>query len=194
MYLFALLITAFVIFYTLMTNWPVKLYQNWRLRELAKLLQTEVTEHGLWFTNIASEIKTDYHGYPLTVRFIAGTMDALRSSSGLEIRFKASFPVVIQITSALRRRTAYGHFQKVTTGVGEIDQRWMIISEEPSQALALLNLEPWQDLLMIKFNFEQIMVNQDELIVRLRNLSTTKLLELLEKLRITLDKQKNEVV
>ena len=194
MYLFALLITAFVIFYTLMTNWPVKLYQNLRLRELAKLLQTEVTEHGLWFTNIASEIKTDYHGYPLTVRFIAGTMDALRSSSGLEIRFKASFPVVIQITSALRGRTAYGHFQKVTTGVGEIDQRWMIISEEPSQALALLNLEPWQDLLMIKFNFEQIMVNQDELIVRLRNLSTTKLLELLEKLRITLDKQKNEVV
>ena len=191
MYLFGLLITAFVIIYTLMTNWPVKLYQNWRLQELAKLLKTEVTEHGIWFTNIASEIKTDYYEYPLTVRFVAGSVDALKSSSGMEVRLKATFPAVIQITSSLRGRTAYGQFQKVTMKVMEIEQRWLIISDNPSQALLLLESETWQNLLTSNFSFEQIMINPDELIIRLHYLSTTKLLELLEKLRVTLDNLKN---
>ncbi|HOP74957.1 MAG TPA: hypothetical protein PLC07_07860 [Bacillota bacterium] len=187
MYTFLLIGTALLFISVFSTNWPVKLYHRHFLMKLARRLDVPLKSHGLLFSSVYSELSFEHQGQKVTVRFLEGTMDALYSNSGLEIRLQGAWDGVVELYRPNLKKRAWGDFKPVHTGDPELDKTWFIISPEPEWAAGFIR--HWLTIPMHNWRYlEQILVNRSEVVLRLRRVfSVSKLhevlMELLSKLR-----------
>lgn len=178
MYFLLLFLVAFLLISLFSTNWPVKFYHHYLLQKLGMELNCQPQKNGLTLSNIYSQIDTVFRGRKLKIRFVEGTIDALKTNSGLEIRVKTVlkevFPAVMGIYQLNRQQREWGDFKRLTTGDSLLDTQWFILTDNlqaasdwwgKSQFVALLSGTPY---------LEQIQINHDEIIVRLRRFHSAK--------------------
>lgn len=167
MYILLLVILALLFLTTLSTNWPVKLYHARFLKRLAEEFGTAPISNGL-LSQVATEIKTIFRGYDLTIRFVDTALDSLRSAHpGLELRVNYPFGTVMEMYRPWRRKREWGDFKQVTIGNAALDSQWFILSPLVEPARQLLEQSILNPLLELN-QVEQVLINQHELIVRLR--------------------------
>jgi len=188
-YAFLLIVTALFFISVISTNWPVKLYHRQFLKKLAQRLNVPLTTHGLLFSGVSSELSFERQGRKVTVRFLEGTLDALYSNSGLEIRLEGAWDGVVELYRPNLKKRAWGDFKPVQTGDAQLDKDWVILSPEPEWAEGFVRR--WLTVPLASWRYlEQILVNRSEMILRLRHVySASKLQEVLEELAKTFSGQ-----
>jgi hypothetical protein len=168
MYFLLLFLVAFVIFSLVTTNWPVKIYHHYLLKQLGLVLHSEPQRNGLVFAGVYSQIVTIYRGRDIKIRFLEGASGALRSNPGLEIRLKAPSPVVLGIYSRRHNQQEWGDFKRFQTGDALIDSQWSILTDNLQSAAGFWENRKLAPLLTGDHYLEQMQVNHDETIVCLR--------------------------
>jgi hypothetical protein len=168
MYILGLFLVAFLILSVISTNWPAKTYHYAFLKKLAENLGAEPEKHGLTFSNVYSEINTVYQGREMRIRFVEGSADSLKSSSGLEIRLKVPSMVVMEFYPVRLNKREWGHFKRFLTGESPVDSQWFILTDDLESAGGFWRGHSIQNILLSQPNLDQILVNREEIIVRLR--------------------------
>ncbi|MGE5582793.1 MAG: hypothetical protein ACM3X9_09690 [Bacillota bacterium] len=168
MYILFLLLAAFLLLSIFSTNWPVKLYHHYFLQKLAGILETVPERYGFFFSGMYSQIQTIYRNKPLKIRFIEGSVDSLRTGSGLEIRTIVPSGAVLEFYRPRRNKREWGDFQRFLTGEQSIDSQWFILTNDPVSAGLFWNSFHLQDLLNYPW-LEQLLINREELIAQVGN-------------------------
>jgi hypothetical protein len=170
MYLLGLLLIAFLVLSVIGTNWPTKTYHYALLKKLAEVLGAEPEKHGLVFSGVYSEINTIYQDREMRIRFVEGSADSLKSSSGLEIRLrlKNQSMVIMEFYPERMNKREWGHFKRFLTGESRIDSQWFILTDDLESAGGFWKEHRIEKVLLSSPNLEQILVNKEEVIVRLR--------------------------
>jgi hypothetical protein len=168
MHLLLLLITALLILSILGGNWPFKLYHAHLIQKVAREFGVASVDHGFWFSQTSPEIVTDYRQIPIQIRFLERSIDSLKPiNSGLEIRARFPFRVVLEINQLRMKKREWGEFRQFHSGDQQLDSQWFMLTPEPERAAELwgrLRLEP-----LLRFPFlEQVLISHDEIIVRVR--------------------------
>ena len=173
MQLLILFSLALIIFSLINYNFPVKIYQYFFLRKLAKYLDLDLPRANLGLFGVAVELYADYRGRELKLKFLETTTDKLRQTSGLELRFKYDSQIVASIYHRQNRREAWGDFKIFATGNEGLDSQWLILTND-MLALKLFweaKGQNWGNL-MNNLTTSQpgmvILLNNDELIFHLR--------------------------
>ncbi len=175
MYFIFLFVTAFLLISIFSTNWPIKLYHHALLKKLAQELNTVPQRHGLLFSNVYSEIICTFQGKNFKIRFIENSIDSIKTNSGLEIRMSEASGVVMEFYRTNRRKRVWGDYRQFVTGDQQIDSEWFILTTDPDKANEL-----WLRTQLIKFlkdfpQLEQILINQQEIIIQLKNYHSSKI-------------------
>lgn len=189
MYFVWLFFVAFLLIFFFCTNWPVKLYHYFFLRQLADRLGSVVQNQHPALIGTTPEVNTIYHGKPLKIRFIEGLADALQPSPGLEIRMELDSGVIMEFSGARAcgfpgKQREWGEFVRFVTGDPGIDSRWFILTPDTAAAACFWEKSVLKGLLAANpRNIEQISVNRIEIIIRLRRLLTvSRVLEIINRL------------
>jgi hypothetical protein len=165
---FILLFAAAVLIISLLTSfWPVKLYHHHLLKDLATALNSDPHRQDLIFSRVYSEIAASYLGREWRIRFVEGSADSLKSSTGLEIRLKTNCGTVLECYPLRRRKQEWGDFKRVLTGNPEVDNAWFLLSNDPGPAEELA--QKLVDILGNRnFSVEQLSFTREEVVARLR--------------------------
>ncbi len=168
MYLLLLLITALFILSILGGNWPFKLYHAHLIQKVAREFGVASVDRGFWFSQTSREIVADYRQIPIQIRFLERPLDSLKPiNSGLEVRARFPFRVVLEINHLRLKKREWGEFKQFLSGDRQLDSQWFMLTPEPEHAAELwgrLRLEP-----VLRFPFlEQVLINHNEIIVRVR--------------------------
>jgi hypothetical protein len=184
MYYLLLFLAAFLLISLFSTNWPVKIYHHYLLKQLGGLLHCEPERKGLTLSSVYSQIDTIYRGREVKIRFVEGAVDSLKVNPGLEIRLKTALPAVIEFYQSRANKREWGHFKRFQTGNQLLDSRWFILTDDLEAAAELWSRGGLADLLINnRDNIDQMLVNRDEVIVRLRRFhSGEKVVGFLERL------------
>ena len=183
MYYLLLFATAFLLISIFSTQWPVKLFHHYQLKKLGALLHCEPQRSGLTFSSVYSQIDTVYNSRKIVIRFVEGSVDSLKSQSGMEIRLQMASPVVMEIYNRGRKRE-WGQFKQFQTGDSLIDSRWFILTNDLETAATFWSQSKLADLLSQNTRLiDQILISRDEMILQLRRFrsaaKTVRFLELL---------------
>jgi hypothetical protein len=168
MYILLLLLAAFFLISILGTNWPVKFYHHFLLKQLAEILEAVPERNGLLFSNVYSQINTIYQGKELKIRYIEGSIDSLKAHSGLELRMHLDSQAVMEFYPFKRNKHEWGDFIRFLTGDPQFDSQWFILTNNPTTAGTFWNSSDLKGLLLTP-GLEQVLLNQHELIVQLKN-------------------------
>lgn len=174
MYFVALFATAFLLISIFSTNWPIKLYHHLLLTKLARELNTQPQRHGLFFSNVYSEIISIFQGKEFRIRFIENSLGSIRSNSGLEIRMSENTGVVMEFYRANRKKRVWGDYRQFQTGDTRIDSEWFILTTDLEKAEQLWSRTQLRDLVKNYPQLEQILINQQEIIIQLKNYHSSK--------------------
>ncbi len=174
MYFLLLFVTAFLFISIFSANWPVKLYHDMLLRKLARELKTEPKRHGLLLSNVYSEIVTVYQGKDLKIRFIENSIDSIKANSGLEIRINEAVGVVMEFYRVKQNKRVWGDYRQFKSGDKSIDSEWLILTTEPEHSKELWDRTQLSGLLKTP-QLDQILINQQEIIIQLKNYHSIKL-------------------
>lgn len=175
MYYLFLLITALLLLSIFSTNWPVKLYHYLFLRKLARKLGTEPVRYGLLLSGVYSEIGTVYQGKEIKIRFIENSIDSIRANAGLEIRVKEDTGIVMEFYRVKLKKKAWGDFHQFKSGDQLIDSKWFILTTDPDRSKELWERAQLAELLKSTPQLDQLLINQQEIIIQLKNYHYTKL-------------------
>lgn len=173
MYFLWLFATAFLIISIFSANWPIKLYHYLLLQRLGQELKTEPKKHGLLLSNVYSEIITNYRGKNIKIRFIENSIDSIKAYSGLEIRIKETAGLVMEIYRVRLNKREWGDFRRFTSGDGQIDAEWLILTTAPEGAKEMWDRIRLADLLKTTPQLDQILINQEEVIIQLKRYPST---------------------
>lgn len=168
MYLVALLFCAFLILSVLMTNWPAKGYHYLLLKKLGQDLGVEPQRYGMTFSSVFSEINTIYKGRDLRIRFLEGSIDSLKSGSGLEIRIRYPAGVIMEFYHMGLGKREWGDFKRFLTGESPIDAQWFILTNDQGLAGKFWEEHRLRQFLTHNPQLEQILVNNEEIVLKLR--------------------------
>lgn len=183
MYFVWLFLVAFLLIFFFCTNWPVRLYHNYYLTKLAAGLGSIVQNRRPSIMGPAPEVNTIYRGRPIKIRFVEGSVDSLRSNSGLEIRMEIESQAVMEFNHLSGRRRERGEFIRFQTGDPEIDANWFIVTTDPTTAASFWQKYNLKELLTVnRRNIEQLSINRSEMIVRLKKKSISQVVELVGRL------------
>ena len=187
MYILALLLAAFFLISIFATMWPLKLYHYSVLKKLAELLEAVPEKNGMLLSNVNSQINTINHGKAIKIRFIEGSADSLKTSSGLELRMYISNDgaceqAILEFYRMRQNKREWGDFKRFLTGDPQIDSSWYILSNNPTIAGVCWKMFNFKSLLMLP-GVEQILLNQNELIVKFKHYqSVTKIKQFIDQL------------
>jgi hypothetical protein len=173
MYILFLLLAAFFLISIFGTNWPIKFYHHFLLKRLAEELAAIPERHGLLFSNVYSQINTIYKGRQLKVRFMEASIDSLKANHGLELRLFIPTETVLEFYPLRLHKHEWGEFKHFQTGDGQIDTQWFILTNNPITAGTFWNSFNLRDFLLTP-GLEQVLLNQHELIVQLKNYRSVK--------------------
>ena len=183
MYFVWLFLVAFLLIFFFCTNWPVRMYHNNYLAKLAAILGSIVQNRHSSIMGPAPELNTIYHGRPFTIRFVEGSVDALQSNSGLEIRMEIKSEAVMECYRLSGKSRERGEFIRFQTGTPEIDSRWFIMTTNPTTAASFWEKSGLKELLAFnQRNIEQLSINRTEMIIRLQKNSISQVVELVNRL------------
>ena len=182
---FILLFAAAILIISLLTSfWPVKLYHHYLLKDLAAVLDSDPQRYGLIFSKTYSEITTSFQGREWRIRFVEGSVDSLKSNTGLEIRLKVNVETVLECYPLRRRKREWGDFKRFVTGNPQVDEEWFLLSNDLEKAAAFWGDGKLAGILSNRtFYIEQLSVTCAEVVVRLRRYpSRERVVELMEAL------------
>jgi hypothetical protein len=157
------------------------------MKKLAYLLETVPEKNGMLFSNVYSQINTVYQGKELKIRFMEASTDSLKPSSGLELRVHVpgeskDQPRIMEFYPMRLKKREWGDFKRFLTGDPQLDASWFILTKNPASADICWNLLNFKSLLSIP-GVEQVLLNQNELVVRFKNHhSATKIKQLIDQL------------
>lgn len=174
MYFLLLFITAFLLISIFSANWPVKLYHHLFLRRIARELGTEPIRHGLLLSGVYSEIITVYQGKEIKIRFLENSIDSIKASSGLEIRIKEDIGLVMEFYRTKLNKKPWGDFRQFKSGDQKIDSEWLILTTDAERSKELWERTQLAELLRGVHQLDQILINHQEMIVRLKNYQSIK--------------------
>ena len=187
MYILGLLLIAFFIISIFITNWPVKLFHRHILMKLASHLNTVPEKNSIFFGNVYSQIHTIYRGMELKIRFLEGSVDSLKVSSGLEIRMNVQNQdcygdAVLEFYPLRMKKREWGDFKRFLTGDTILDNQWFILTNNLSIAKECWNFVNFKKLLRFS-GVEQLMLNKGELIIQYNSfVSVKKIMDFLDQL------------
>jgi hypothetical protein len=182
MYILFLLFAAFLLISIFGTNWPVKFYHHFLLRNLAEVLEAVPELNGLLFSNVYSQINTIYRGKELKIRFVEASIDSLKANSGLELRMHVPSQVIMEFYSFKRNKREWGDFKRFLTGDPQIDSHWFILTKDQTTAKLFWDSFNLKDFILTPC-LDQMLLNQNELIVQLKNYrSAEKVKEFIDRL------------
>ncbi len=181
MYFLLLFLAAFFIISLISWNWPVKLYHTWLMQKIAREFGCEPVRHGL-DARISAELETIYQGKQLRIRFVERSLDSLKSAgAGLEIRLGCRSQVILECYRPWHHKREWADFKQFRSGDRRIDSQWFMLTPEPDRVAPLwqhLNLE----ILLGDSSLDQLLLNQKEIIIRLRRfVSGTAVRELVDR-------------
>lgn len=184
MYFLLLFLAAFLLISLFTTNWPVKIYHYFLLKQLGKILHSAPQKNGLTLSSVYSQIITAYQGRKLQIRFVEGAVGALHASSGMEIRIQASSPVVLGIYHRKCHQQEWGNFKNFHTGDASLDSQWFILTDNLQAAAEFWRTGAFGALLAGHEGYlQQMQVNHEEIIASLRRFhSPQKVVAFLERL------------
>lgn len=169
MYFLALFSAAFLLISIFSTNWPIKLYHHLLLKKLARRLKTEPQRRGLFSSNVYSEIICIFQGKEFRIRFIENSIDSIKANSGLEIRINQDTGVVMELYRVNRKNRVWGDYQRFRAGDDRIDSEWFILTADLDKANDLWGRTQLGDLLKDFPQLDQVLINQQEIIIQLKN-------------------------
>lgn len=168
MYFLLLFLVAFAIISLLTTNWPVKIYHHYLLKQLGMVLHCEPQKNNLAFGGVYSQIVTVYRGRDIKIRFLEGASGALRSNPGLEIRLKVPSPVVLGIYPWRHHQQEWGDFKRFQTGDAFVDSQWFILTDNLQSAAEFWRNRNLVPIFNGNHSIGQMQVNHDEIIACLQ--------------------------
>lgn len=187
MYILFLLLAAFFLISIFATMWPLKLYHHFILKKLADLLKAVPEKNGMFLSNIYSQINTVYRGKKIKIRFMEGSVDSLKISSGLELRMYilsegVSEHAILEFYPIGKNKHEWGDFKRFLTGDPQIDSGWYILSNNLTTAGVCWNMFNFKSLLLLS-GIEQVLLNQNELVMKFKNChSVTKIKRFIDQL------------
>lgn len=169
MYILGLFLIALFLISIFVTNWPVKLFHHYILTKLAYLLRAVPEKNGFFFGNVYSQINTIYRGKELKIRFLEGSIDSLKGSSGLEIRMnilnQKCKDTVFEFYPMRLKKREWGDFKRFITGNSLIDNQWFILTNHFDIAGECWNSVDFKKILLTP-GTGQFMLNKGELIIQ----------------------------
>ncbi|HBE80243.1 MAG TPA: hypothetical protein DDW65_21055 [Firmicutes bacterium] len=169
MYILLLLLAATFLISIFTTNWPVKFYHHYLLKQLAELLGAIPEKNGLLSSSVYSQINTIYRDKELKIRFVEASVDSIKEHSGLEIRMyiNVSAQGVLECYPMRKGKHEWGDFKRFLTGDPGLDRQWFILTNEPVAAGVIWDSCRFPDLLRYP-GLEKLLINQNELIVQFK--------------------------
>jgi len=173
MYILFLFLAALFLISIFATNWPVKQYHYYLLRNLAVLLGTVPEKNGMFLSNVYSQINTIYRGKKIKIRFMEASVDSLKANSGLELRVQilsgdACEHAVLEFYPIRQHKHEWGEFKRFHTGDSLIDSQWFILTNNLTTAGLFWNSFSLQNLLQYP-DLGKVLLNQNELIIQFKN-------------------------
>lgn len=174
MYFLLLFGAAFFLISIFSANWPTKLYHHLLLKKLAQELNTQPQKRGMMFSDIYSEIISNYQGKDFKIRFIESTVDSIKANSGLEIRMSEAVGIVMEFYRVNHRKRVWGDYRQFLTGDSLIDSEWFILTTDIDKANELWRRTQLAGLLKAIPQLDQILINREEIIIRLKYYRSSK--------------------
>jgi hypothetical protein len=168
MYFLALIVTALVILSIFSSNWPLKGYHFYLLKQLAAEFGVAPIKHGMVFSASYAEIRPIIRGREFVIRFMEGAPDSLRNASGLEIRMRGEIPAIMEFYRVPHSQREWGDFKKFSTGDPGLDGQWLILTPQPEEAQSFWDRGKLQVILNGNHPVDQILLTPGEMILRLR--------------------------
>jgi hypothetical protein len=168
MYLLALIVTALAVLSVFSSNWPVKWYHFHLLNQLAREFAATPIKYGMILSTSFAEIRPQIMGKDFVIRFIEGASGSLRAESGLEIRMRKQFPMIMEFYRMPTSKREWGEFKKWVTGDPTLDSQWLILTPRPQEAQSFWNRGKLPGIIMDNHQIDQILLTPDEMILRLR--------------------------
>jgi hypothetical protein len=168
MYFLALIVTALVTLSIFSSNWPLKWYHFYLLKQLAAEFGVAPVRHGMVLSASYAEIRPVILGREFVIRFMEGAPGSLRNASGLEIRMRGAFPAIMEFYRAPHSKREWGDFKKFGTGDAGLDGQWLILSPQPEAAQSFWDRGKLQVILNGDHPLDQILLTSEEMILRLR--------------------------